>query len=273
MNIDKLPAQQHKIMQTIISLTYKHQRPPTYEEISDIVGIDTRGLGSRIKALKDKGFLIHARGVRLPDSQFLSPSEAAHALGISRSTINAWFTQGLISTVKTPGGRHLVNQSEIERLNKERELPQFGREINPDPAWCWWLVGFTDGEGTFSLTGNKRKSEHMPSSYVAKYQLFQRSDRRWIIEDVAATFQCGTIIDRAAKLPSGPGSYYIVQDMPTLLTIIVPFFDRYLPRMKYREYALWREAIMLKREGTIHLQRLTEIKEQLRMLYAFNPNS
>ena len=46
----------------------------------------------------------------------LTVSTAAERLGVSYSTLKQWIYKGTIRTVRTGGGHHRVNESEVERL-------------------------------------------------------------------------------------------------------------------------------------------------------------
>jgi len=49
---------------------------------------------------------------------FLTPREAAAALGVSYPTIKQWILAGKIQTVKTPGGHHRIPQSALTPLQR-----------------------------------------------------------------------------------------------------------------------------------------------------------
>ena len=46
----------------------------------------------------------------------ITVSAAAERLGVSYSTLKQWIYKGTIRTVRTGGGHHRVNESEVERL-------------------------------------------------------------------------------------------------------------------------------------------------------------
>lgn len=263
-----IPAYQQRLLDAITEFSGQHQRPPTIYEMADELGVVISHITQTAKRLRDKGLLHKRRGLHLPNSVLYRPIEAAEELGIGRSTLNAWVTQGLLSTVRSPGGYHLIPYTEVERLKIERHTPQFGVDFDLDAAWCNWLVGFTDGEGTFSLV--EHKVDGHGHYYGARYQLFQRSDRRWILEQAREYLRCGYLYQRNSKGQTGPGTYYVVNDHASLVNIIAPFFDRYPPRMKHREYAVWREALMLIVDGNHNFNRIAELREQLRDLYAYH---
>ncbi len=50
------------------------------------------------------------------DQALLKPRDASLQLGISFPTIKQWIYKGKLRSVQTPGGHHLIPQSEIDRL-------------------------------------------------------------------------------------------------------------------------------------------------------------
>lgn len=49
---------------------------------------------------------------------FLTPREAATALGVSYPTIKQWILHGKLKTIKTPGGHHRIPESGLKPLLK-----------------------------------------------------------------------------------------------------------------------------------------------------------
>jgi molybdopterin-binding protein len=45
-----------------------------------------------------------------------SPTDAAHVLGVSYSTVKQWIYKGKIRTAKTAGGHHRIPESELDKF-------------------------------------------------------------------------------------------------------------------------------------------------------------
>ena len=58
----------------------------------------------------------------------LKPREAAAELGLSYPTIKQWLLSGKLSSVKTPGGHHLIPRSALAPLLKATPKPTETRE-------------------------------------------------------------------------------------------------------------------------------------------------
>ena len=90
----------------------------------------------------------------------------------------------------------------------------------------WWVVGFVDGEGCFSVT--VRRNPHVRKTrgwqLQATFQAYQHEDHRHVLEWLQSFFGCGRI---APKGPKSRVLTYSVWSLKELGTRIVPFFDSY----------------------------------------------
>lgn len=78
--------------------------------------------------------------------ELLSPRQAAASLGVSESSFKRWCDQGVIDTVRTPGGHRRIQVAEVVRFARKNRHP------------------FVDPEaiGLPRTSGNLRKSESSP---------------------------------------------------------------------------------------------------------------
>ena len=56
-------------------------------------------------------------------SDLLTVRDAAHALGVTYSTLKQWIYKGSVRSVKTEGGHHRVSTDEVERLLARQGKP------------------------------------------------------------------------------------------------------------------------------------------------------
>ena len=73
------------------------------------------------------GFIHRGDTISSSDT-FLKPREAAAELGLSYPTIKQWILSGKLSSVKTPGGHHLIPRSALVPLLKAAPKPKETRE-------------------------------------------------------------------------------------------------------------------------------------------------
>ena len=57
------------------------------------------------------------------DRSFLI-EDAARLMGVSRRTVYYWIREGRVETIRARGGSQRVLQSSIERLRRERGIPE-----------------------------------------------------------------------------------------------------------------------------------------------------
>lgn len=124
---------------------------------------------------------------------------------------------------------------------------------NLDP---WYVTGFVDGEGCFSLclnTENKRRKNKTISSYtywVTVFRINLREDDCEILNKLKRYFGCGTVnISKSARcqISSLPGAAsFQVTSRHDITSRIIPHFDKYpLRARKLDNYKLWRESVLI----------------------------
>jgi len=113
-----------------------------------------------------------------------------------------------------------------------------------DASFCNWLAGFVDGEGCFSLSaGSNGKSDLL--FYKCVFSIALRDDDKRILEQIQETTGLGKVYFFAARGTSQPKATWAVSSKSDCLKL-VELFDRYpLRAKKSRDYAIWREAVLL----------------------------
>ena len=114
----------------------------------------------------------------------------------------------------------------LQRLNVEPLLNKFN--------FNEWLVGFTDGYGTFSMIKDKK------GSYKFTFKLTQSIYNYRILYYIKKELKCGSITKDNNNLIE-----YKIKDTKILKDKIIPIFDNYLLHTnKYYFYSLWKEALL-----------------------------
>lgn len=112
-----------------------------------------------------------------------------------------------------------------QRLNEER--------LNDKNKICFkqWLVGFTDGDGNFSIT-------HQGDKWGLSYKLSQSRYNLRVLYYIKKELGVGSVTKDNTK-----GQFFI-RDRKALETIILPLFDKYpLLTSKYFDYAKLKKAL------------------------------
>jgi hypothetical protein len=109
------------------------------------------------------------------------------------------------------------------------------QRLNVEPLiFNEWLIGLTDGDGTFSMTKGKN------NSYKFTLKLTQSIYNYRILYYIKRNLGYGSITKDGNNLIQ-----FRIRDTKVLKEIIIPIFDTYLLHTsKYYYYNLWREALL-----------------------------
>ena len=127
----------------------------------------------------------------------------------------------------------------------------------------WYVTGFVDAEGCFSVSVRPHPTVEAPTRWLMApvFQSYQHRDGLRILEDLREFFGCGTLV------PKGPNSNVItfsVHGLVNLSTLVLPHFKRYpLQTYKATEYEKFCEVVKGMRakehrdpEGFLRLARI-----------------
>jgi hypothetical protein len=98
-----------------------------------------------------------------------------------------------------------------------------------------WIVGFVDGEGCFSVSVHRSSMMHRHGGWQLQpvFHIYQHRDHRDVLEEMISVFGCGRV------RPKGPNSSvwtFAVDGLQNLDEAVVPFFERYRPVVKRRDF-------------------------------------
>lgn len=113
----------------------------------------------------------------------------------------------------------------------------------------YYISGFTDGEGCFSLFLNTEKRKRKAGFisvyryWITTFSFTLRIDDMEILNNIRDYFGCGV-----AYLLKGKNAhaFYLVRSRKELVSAIIPHFDKYpLQAKKNRDFILWKEAVLI----------------------------
>ena len=122
-------------------------------------------------------------------------------------------------------------------------IPPFPADVDRE-AFGHYLSGFVDGEGCFSLhveEGGRRRPK-------AQFMIVLRADDSPILHQIQAFWGCGhfSLHENRGGVGKALQGRYRVHAWAHLAGVLVPHFDRFVLRAKKRrDYAVWREAVLL----------------------------
>ena len=114
-----------------------------------------------------------------------------------------------------------------------------------------WLVGFTDGEGCFSISIFRNDSLKFGYQIFPEFVLTQGAKSLEVLEKVKNFFGCGRIYENKRYDNHRENLYrYCVRNKTDLLEIICPFFDKNpLITAKKQDFELFKEGLNIIRDG------------------------
>ena len=92
-----------------------------------------------------------------------------------------------------------------------------------DETNIYWIVGFIDGEGCFSISFNKKSTLTCGIEVRPSFSVSQKAHSYIALENIQNYFKCGNI-----RFDKKDGTYkYEVRSLINLRKIIIPFFNKY----------------------------------------------
>lgn len=131
----------------------------------------------------------------------------------------------------------------------------------------FYVVGFVDGEGCFSITINKKSDKNPEVRLIFEIEL--RGDDENILKEIQKVLQCGNIYrleyERYAKWQ--PHVKYKVSNFTDISSKIIPFFEKYPLQAKkqnqFKKFCLAAEIISRKEHLTSEgIERIIKIKHK-----------
>ena len=115
-----------------------------------------------------------------------------------------------------------------------------------------WISGFTDGEGSFSISVIKNSTTRFGKQIFPEFVITQGAKSLKALENIKKFFGCGSIVLNKRYDNHNEDLYrYCVRSISELNEKIIPFFDRfYLRTYKQNDFILFKKVIkmMVKKE-------------------------
>jgi hypothetical protein len=132
---------------------------------------------------------------------------------------------------------------------------------------AWWVVGFVDGEGCFSVSVHRNPFVRRTRGWqlAPTFQVYQHERHRSVLEELVGFFGCGVI------RPKGPSSRvltYSVYNLRDLETLVIPFFERHPLRVKNGDFAAFVQIVRAMRRKE-HLNP-SGFEKLVRLAYGMN---
>ena len=111
----------------------------------------------------------------------------------------------------------------------------------------WWIVGFVDGEDTFSVSFNKNVTTKSGYQIFPEFVITQGEKSIEALETIKNRFQCGKLYINRRKDNHKEDLYrFVVRSLSDLQKIIIPFFQKYsLKTAKQKDFQIFVNVIEL----------------------------
>jgi hypothetical protein len=131
----------------------------------------------------------------------------------------------------------------------------------------WWVTGFVDGEGCFSVSIHRNELARPTYGWHVQptFQVTQHQDHRHILESLRDFFDCGQVRSKGA---TSSVDVYTVHSTIQLEQRIIPFFRRYRLRVKGDDFESFAQIVNTVRVRGHHDRDVFE--EVVRRAYSMN---
>ena len=156
-------------------------------------------------------------------------------------------------------GRDMSSENPIGADNQQ--------ETRSDALDPGWIVGFTDGEGCFSVSIHRNDLARHTGGWQVQptFQVSQHRDHRLVLCELQEFFECGTVRDK------GRGStveVYVVHSTIQLLERVIPFFEEHELRIKHDDFEKFADIVRSIRSRAHHCPE--EFDRVVRLAYSMN---
>jgi hypothetical protein len=129
----------------------------------------------------------------------------------------------------------------------------------------YWIVGFIDGEGCFSISFNKKESMPCGIEVRPSFSVSQKAHSLVALENIKEYFNCGNI-----RYDKKDGTYkYEIRSLTEIRREVIPFFSKYelITKKKY-DFESFKKICSLIAEGQ-HLNP-QGLKQIIQLAYSMN---
>jgi hypothetical protein len=139
------------------------------------------------------------------------------------------------------------------------------QQERPSGIPSYYISGFVDGEGCFSVTIQKSKNVKLGVQVIPEFHVSQHQRRVEVLKAIKDKFGCGYIKPNNPNNPKDLTSVYVVRNLADIRNKIVPFFKKYpLYSSKQQDFEKFEKVVAemikgehLKKEGMAKILKLS----------------
>ena len=158
------------------------------------------------------------------------------------------------------------------RRNVKLQKPYGKEQIQREKLNPHYVVGFIDGEGSFSISIGKHKTLKRGYEVRPEFEVELRKDDQEILERILITVGAGRIYDLSYERYGWyPHAKYKITSIWDMKDYLFPFLDAYPPQAKKgKSYRLFREIVLMlckkKHLSDEGFEKIVRLRSELRML-------
>jgi len=121
----------------------------------------------------------------------------------------------------------------------------------------WWVVGFVDGEGCFSVSVHQNELARPTDGWHVQptFQVSQHRDHRDTLEQFVEFFGCGKVRSKGKR---SSVDVYVVHSTIQLLERIIPFFEAHQLRVKRDDFEAFAFIVKAIRSRSHHRRDISK---------------
>jgi len=129
------------------------------------------------------------------------------------------------------------------------------QQERPSGIPSFYVSGFVDGEGCFSITIQKSRNVKLGVQVIPEFHVSQHQRRTEVLQAIKDKFGCGYIKPNNPNNPKDLTSVYVVRNLSDLRNKIVPFFKKYpLFSSKQQDFEKFEKVVAEMSKGK-HLEK------------------
>jgi hypothetical protein len=141
------------------------------------------------------------------------------------------------------------------------------QETRSDALDPEWIVGFTDGEGCFSVSIHCNDLARPTNGWHVQptFQVSQHRDHSMVLHELRSFFGCGSVRNKGKR---STVEVYVVHSTIQLVERVIPFFEEHELRIKHDDFEKFADIVRSIRSRAHH--RPEEFDRIVRLAYSMN---
>src|SRR3989338_7072732 len=145
------------------------------------------------------------------------------------------------------------------------------QQERPGRIASYYITGFVDGEGCFSVTIQRSKNVRLGIQVIPEFHVSQHQNRTEVLLEIKRAFGCGYIKPNDARNPKDLTSVYVVRNINDLRSKVIPFFKKFpIISIKRLDFDKFTEVVEMMKDGN-HLEKDGLVKI-LKIAFSMNFN-